>query len=199
MNRSISLLLAALALPLAVVAPEPAAAQFGGDSKAPVDIAANQFQAHANQCSSRWSGDAEVLQDNSRLRANTLDVYYKVLGAARPGGGGNCGDPDHYDADGDVFYVTPTEIVRGDHAIYNADAKTILFTGQVVVARGKDVMAGTRLLIHTDTREATMESDVTGRGRSGRVRAVLFPNAAQGGGAGGLQPPKPPPPRQHGA
>jgi hypothetical protein len=44
-----------------------------------------------------------------------------------------------------------------------------------------------------------MESDVTGRGRSGRVRAVLFPNAAQGGGAGGLQPPKPPPPRQHGA
>jgi len=139
------------------------------------------------------------VQDDARLRANSIDTYSKIKSGGQPGAGGAvCGSPERYEADGDVYYVTRTEVVRGDHAVFSVDDKTILVTGQVVVARGKDVMAGTRLLIHTDTREADMESGVTGAGKAGRVQAVLFPSNAQGGG-GGLQPPRPPPPRPHGA
>ena len=72
----------------------------------------------------------------------------------------------------------------------------------MVVAQGKNVIAGTRLVINTDTGVATMASNVTGRGKSGRVRAVLYPNQSQGGAAkaasgssAGCSAPVPPPPR----
>jgi len=195
-------LLTSFAAPLVLVAPGGALAQLSGSSTAPVDITADRQDFQANQCMTRWSGDAEALQENSRLRADSINVYTKVLSSGGAGSSGpKCGATDRMEADGDVFYVTPTQVVRGDHAVYTADTKTIVFTGQVVVAQGKNVVAATRLTIHTDTHEATMESDVTGRGQSGRVHAVLYPNNGVGepGFAGGLQPPKPPPPRRHGA
>jgi lipopolysaccharide export system protein LptA len=34
------------------------------------------------------------------------------------GGKGGCGDVDHVEADGDVYFVTPEQTVRGDHAVY---------------------------------------------------------------------------------
>jgi len=106
------------------------------------------------------------------------------------------------EADGQVYYVTPNEVVKGDHAIYTADDKTIIVTGDVVVAQGKNVSAGTKLVINTDTGVATMASNVTGRGKAGRVRTVVYPNQSQTGAAaksgeksGGLKPPVPPPAR----
>jgi lipopolysaccharide export system protein LptA len=105
------------------------------------------------------------------------------------------------EADGQVYYVTPNQIVKGDHAIYSAGDKTIIVTGDVVVAQGKNVTAGARLVINTDTSVATMASNVTGRGKAGRVRTVVYPNqtqtgaAAKSGAGGGLKAPVPPPPR----
>lgn len=203
MNRPTAFLaLTCLFVPLVLAAPRRADAQLSGSSTAPVDITADHTEFQANQCMSRWSGNAEALQETSRLRANTIDVFGKVLGGARTATSGpNCGETDHMVADGEVYYVTPTQIVKGDRAVYTADAKTIVFTGQVVVAQGKNVIAGTRLLIHTDTHEATMEAGATGRGQPDRVRAVLYPKSTPGaaGDTGGLQPPTPPPPRRHGA
>jgi lipopolysaccharide export system protein LptA len=153
-----------------------------------------------------YTGAVEVLQKNDRLRSDSLKVFTKQLGPSRSSDSGpNCGDTDHIDADGGVYYVTPKEIVKADHAVYNADAKTVVFTGQVIVAQGKNVMAGTRFLIHTDTHDAQMESDVTGRGNPGRVRSIIYPKSASGAPGtatsppGSPSPPTPPPPRQHGA
>ncbi len=102
------------------------------------------------------------------------------------------------EADGSVYYVTPDRVVKGDHAVYSADSKTIVVTGQVVVAQGKNVSAGTRLTINTDLGQATMESSVKGRGALGRVRTVLYPSTEGPAGAPtNLEPPKPPPPRNH--
>ena len=200
MNRLKALGLASLVAPMILSAPQVADAQLFGSSSAPLDIAADHNDFQPNDCVTHYSGSVEVLRENSRLRSDRLNVFSKVKGATHAGDTDvNCGELDRIEAEGDVFYVTPKQVVRGDHAVYSADAKTIVITGQVVVAEGKNVTAGDRLLIHTDTHEATMESDNAGRGQSGRVRAVIYPKSAQGGPDGGLQPPVPPPPRQHGA
>ena len=127
----------------------------------------------------------------SRLRANVLKIYSK----AKDGGG--CGGLDRMEADGSVYYVTPTQVVKGDHAVYTAADSTIVLTGaDVVAAQGKNVIAGSKLTINTKTGQATMQSDVRGRGRPGRVRAVLYPQSG-GTQGGGLLAPVPPPPRRH--
>jgi len=185
-----------------------AVAQLSPQSNAPVDITADQLDVQNQKCLAIYTGDAEALQDTSRLRANTINIYNKTL-PPHPGaqntsgepGAANCGQLDRMEADGQVYYVTPNEIVKGDHAIYNANDKTIVVTGDVVVAQGKNVSAGSRLVINTDTGIATFSSNVTGRGKAGRVRTVVYPNQNQSGAAkggessGGLKPPVAPPAR----
>ncbi len=197
MNRLTALFaLTTLAAPLACAAPGAAWAQLAASSKAPVDVTADQLVVENAQCLASYKGAAEALQDTSRLRADTITVYNKML-APHSGGGSNCGQLDRMEAEGSVYYVTPDKVVKGDHAVYSADAKTITVTGQVVVAQGKNVMAGTRLVINTDLGQATMESAVKGRGATGRVRSVLYPNDSAPTQAG-LEAPKPPAPRNHG-
>jgi len=200
----------AIGLLLGVLAAAGAAvAQLAPSSNAPVDITADQLDVQSQKCTAIYNGDAEALQDTSRLRANTINIYYKTLppksGAQTPSSGPgsqNCGLLDRMEADGQVYYVTPNQIVRGDHATYTDGNKTIVVTGDVVVAQGKNVTAGSKLVINTDTGVATMASGVTGRGKAGRVRSVIYPNQSQSGaakaangGSGGLKAPVPPPPR----
>jgi lipopolysaccharide export system protein LptA len=205
---ALGLLLGAVALSGAGAA----MAQLSPQSNGPVDISADQLDVQNQKCMAIYTGDAEALQDTSRLRANTINIYYKPLpshaaaegGKDSAGGPGSqsCGGLDRMEADGQVYYVTPNQIVKGDHGVYTKDDKTIIVTGDVVIAQGKNVTAGTRLVINTDTGIATMVSDVKGRGKAGRVRTVVYPNQSQTGAAaksgdksGGLKAPVAPPPR----
>jgi len=209
MNRSAAYsTLFSLVAALGVAGAGAAMAQLAPASSAPVDVTADQLQVENQKCLATYSGDAEALQATSRLRANVINIYFKALpshGDGQSQSNQNCGQLDHMEADGQVYYVTPDQIVKGDHAVYSADSKTIVVTGGVVVAQGRNVSSGTRLVINTDTGVANMESDVHGRGQPGRVRAVFYPNQSLSGAAahdapsgGGLKAPVPPPPRKHG-
>jgi lipopolysaccharide export system protein LptA len=210
MNRkAISLALLPIAATLALTVGQGARAQLAPSSNAPVDVTADQLEVQNQKCVAIYSGDAEALQATSRLRANVIDIYFKTLpprAGAQPGPNGqnNCGQLDRMEADGAVYYVTPDQVVKGDHGVYSADTKTIVVTGDVVVAQGRNVSSGTHLVINTDTGVANFTSDVTGRGKTGRVRAVLYPNQPQSGAAANASPagapraPVPPPPRRHG-
>jgi lipopolysaccharide export system protein LptA len=175
MNRPTALLrLMTIVAPLAFIAAGVVHAQLASSSKAPVDITADQLEVQNTQCLTVWRGSAEALQDTSRLRANTLNIYNKVLGGHGGAGAQNCGQLDRMEADGSVYYVTPNRVVRGDHAVYTAGDKTIIMTGDVVATQCQNVISGTRLMINTQTGEATMVSEPSAH--KGRVRAVLYPN-----------------------
>ena len=155
----------------------PASAQIG-DSNAPVDITADSAEVINSQCVAIWSGSAEALQGQSRLRAERIKVYSQQRGSA-------CGPTQRIEAEGQVFYVTPTQTARGDAAVYDQGADTIVITGNVIIVQGRNVARGDRLTIRVSTRQATMESNVHGRGNGNRVRGVFYPGA--GGGLGVAQ------------
>src|ERR1700722_11190156 len=127
-----------------------AQAQIAPSSNGPIDITADNGTLVNSTCEATWSGAAEALQGNSRLRANTIKAFLKKKPAAAagqpsaaasgPGGAANpsdCGATERIEADGNVFYVTPDQVAHGDHAVYSADADQIVMTGDVIVVQGE--------------------------------------------------------------
>ena len=187
MNRLAAVTLSATLLS-AALAPQVGRAQIAPEGKGPVDITADQLTGHNKDCEAIYTGNAEALQGTSRLRANEMDFFNKKLPNPHPGANADanptCGELDSMVADGNVFYVTPERVVKGDHAIYTADNTTIVMTGaEVIATQGKNVVSGTKLTINTTTGLATMVNEKTGRGDKARVHSVLYPQEQKPGAA----------------
>jgi lipopolysaccharide export system protein LptA len=156
----------------------PAAAQLARNSDAPVDITADELEVAQNQCTSIWRGNAEAMQADSRLRAQTLKATFAAKAnrpAAGAGATGACGDLIRMEAEGSVFYVTPQQRVRGDAATYDATSETIVMTGDVVAVQGQNVLRGTRMVFNLKTGEGKMMGGASGRNAPNRPRGVFFP------------------------
>ncbi|MEO6338518.1 MAG: LptA/OstA family protein [Caulobacteraceae bacterium] len=164
-----------------------AMAQQGGagglsKSSSPIDISADQGETISAENRATFRGNVEVKQDDGRLRTPVLDIFYvKGTGApadpAAPAGTGGQ-KIERMEAEGPVFYITPTQTARGDHGTYIAATDTITLTGNVVVAQDKNVLQGEKLVIETKTGRSTMMSSAQGRNASGRVRGVFYPNSS---------------------
>jgi lipopolysaccharide export system protein LptA len=157
----------------------PAAAQIATNSKAPVDVTADQLETANAECKATWSGKAEALQDTARLRADVLRIFNKK-GPAKGGdpakaGGQACGDMDRMEAEGSVYYVTSKgEKVRANRAVYEAGSTTITMIGDVIAVQGQNVLRGDRMVFNTDTGEGKMEGGA-GAGSKTRPRGVFYP------------------------
>lgn len=128
----------------------------------PVQIEADSVDIRPQDNLILLTGNAVVIQDGAALRSNTLRVVYD----GQPGAAGS--QVDRVLADTEVFYVTQTERVRGDSALYDARANQITIRGRVIVTQGQSVLEGSELVVNTVTRASRM------RGVDGRVRAVFF-------------------------
>ncbi len=60
------------------------------------------------------------------------------------------------EADGPVYYTTPQQTARGDHATYDAASNLIVMTGNVVLVQDKNVVQGERLVVDTDTNHSQL-------------------------------------------
>lgn len=143
--------------------------------KGPIDITGDHMEVRDAEHVIAWKGRVEALQNDSRMRSDLLNIYYKAAGkgprtAKASGPGAGFGDIDRMEAQGDVYFVTPTEVARGDKAVYTAADNTIVITGNVVLTRGEDVGRGTRLVIDLATNHATLEG-----GPTGRPRVIVYP------------------------
>jgi lipopolysaccharide export system protein LptA len=175
---------AALALPIV-----PARAQIA-PGNGPIDFTADQLELIDAQHLAIWKGNVQVVQNGNRLVSDVLNVYYTgrpaqpgapvapAKPAAAPGApagiGSNWGDVEKLVADGHVFYVSPEQTARGDHALYEAAPDTITMTGDVVVVQGQNVVKGDKLIIDVKTNHANLVSNVQGRNHPERVRGVFY-------------------------
>ncbi|MGZ6016629.1 MAG: LptA/OstA family protein [Phenylobacterium sp.] len=156
----------------------PAAAQIATHSKAPVDIVADEASTNNSGCEATWSGNAEALQDNARLRADVIKIFNKPS-AAKPAKSGTtgsgCGELDRLEAHGNVYIVKPDQRVRGDHAVYEAGSTTVTVTGDVVAIQGQNVLRGDKMVFNTDTGQGQVVGKAKGRGAKDRPRGVFYP------------------------
>jgi lipopolysaccharide export system protein LptA len=142
-----------------------ASAQQAARSGGPVEVAAQDLAYDPASLVTILTGNASVTQDGAVLRAPRIRVTYLR------GAGGASGNIDKVYTEGETFYVTPNERIRGDRAIFDAPANTVQFIGNVTAVQGQNVLRGSLLTLNTKTRASTM------RGIDGRVRAVFFPSS----------------------
>ena len=145
-------------------------------SNAPVDITANEAEVQQENKLTIWRGEVEALQGTNRLRTPELTVYYNGASGGTPGGMGGI---QKMEAKGPVYLVTPTQSAKGDHGTYMAADDTFTLTGNVILMQDKNVVRGERLVVQQKTGQSTLYASSQGRGSSGRVRGVFYPNQNQ--------------------
>lgn len=161
--------LAALALLAFAAAPAatPARAQFAADSDAPIDIGADTADYQPGVAV--LSGQVDVRQADVRILADRMRIY--------SAGGGD--DPTQgitrIEADGNFYYLTPNQEVRGTAGLYEAASETFTVTGDVILLQGDNVVTGERLIYDLTTEQARVVGTCQGRrcGREGRVRILI--------------------------
>jgi lipopolysaccharide export system protein LptA len=139
----------------------------------PIDVSSDDFEIFDAENRAVYTGDVNVTRGNTRLRADRIDIFF-VRNAT-----GGFDSFERFEAVGDVFYVTPNEIARGDRGIYDLVNGRITLTGDVVLTQGCNVSTGEQLVADLDGGSARLTSG-TGPTQNERVRSVFFdtPNGA---------------------
>lgn len=161
-----------------------------GDSSTPVDISANNQETINSKCITIFTGNVEVLQNGSRMRASQVTIY----SAKKPGAENACGAAQRVEAEGPVYLVSENQNARGDHAVFTYNNNIAVLTGNVVVTKGKDVATGDKLTVNTKTNDSQLESNAPGRAAQRRVRAVFYTEDNKNDASASAQ--TPPAPRQ---
>lgn len=170
---------AGLAVVLASGAASGQAASGGqrfGQPGAPIDVSADSTQVFQTERRIVYKGSVEALQGQTRLRTPQLTIFYNnnnaVKGQPAPAAGGSAGAVSRMEAEGPVYFVTPTQSAKGDKGFFDAASDTITLAGNVTLLQDKNVATGDKLVMNQKTGEVTL----TGGGRSGRVRGVFYQN-----------------------
>jgi len=132
----------------------------------PLFISSENFEAFESEGRAVYSGNVNAVRGDARLRADRVEIFFD------PGQSGAGGQFNRLAAFGEVYYITPEEVARGDRGEYDVQAEVITLTGDVVLTRGCNVSTGDRLL----ARVAEGYTELTGGAAEsgGRVRSVFF-------------------------
>lgn len=156
------MMLRALTL-LAVLIAGPVAAQtvaFGGikaDTKAPVEIAADNLRVDQSTGQATMTGNVVIGQGEMRLSADSVTVTYA---------GESQQKIKSLHATGQVTLVNGPDAAEAQDAVYHVENGTVTLTGNVIMTQGQNVLSGEKMDIDLATGSANV---------SGRVRTVLQP------------------------
>ncbi|KAA0968544.1 OstA family protein [Aureimonas fodinaquatilis] len=196
MNRFVKLMvaLAVMALPSAVYAQQGGFGEnFGGlqvQGDQPITIESNQLDVDDANSIATFSGDVEVVQGETMMRAAKLIVHYVrkaqdgAQAVATSNMPGNSSDIDRLEAEGDVYVKSTDQVATANRADFDMKTQIVVMSGDVVLTQGPNVATGCRLTIHMETSVAQLQSRDCGGAAApagGRVRMLLSPNSQPNG------------------
>lgn len=135
-------------------------------SNQPIAFGADDGEQTTDRISLR--GRAEITQGQNRLRAEAITAYRDAQGQFT-----------RVEATGTVYFVTPTQSMRGDRAVYTLANGELVVTGNVILNQGKNVLTGGRLTYNVNTDAATMSGAPRGEGAGSRIQGVFYPDGTR--------------------
>lgn len=169
--------IAAGAFVLAAFAAAPAHAQLS-EGGGPVSYSANNLEYFDSERRLVLVGDVDIVQNDARLRADRITMYFSSSSGGNAAGGAQqglgSGDIERLIAEGEVYYIRPSQDARGDRAEYNVAQDSVTFTGNVIVMSDENVIRGNTLILQIGSRRTTIRP-----GAGQRVRGVFVPSEGQ--------------------
>jgi lipopolysaccharide export system protein LptA len=143
---------------LSVMSLTGAAAAQISNSNAPVEVTAGRMEALRSEGRAIYTENVNAVQGETRILTDRLTIV--CAQEETPPGQvetDDCEEIVQMIAEGNVFYTTPNERIRGDRAEYDYRTDTITVTGDVIMSRGTDgVIRGTRLVYNVTEGRATI-------------------------------------------
>lgn len=169
-------MLAAGALVAMAFSPAPASAQLS-EGGGPVSYSASNLEYFDAERRLVLTGDVDIVQADARLRADRITLYFSASSGGGAGGGQGLGsgDIERMIAEGEVYYVRPSQSARGNRAVYEVASDSVTFTGNVVIASDENVIRGDTLVLQIGSRRTTIRPQ-----QGQRVRGVFVPTERQG-------------------
>ena len=153
----------------------PASAQLSGKG-GPIQVKAERSEVLDRQKQVIITGNVDIVQADTALRADKVVLSYTGGGATRTSGiGGSFGDIKSMQATGNVFYLTPELKATGETGVYDAVNETIKLDGkEVILQRGEDFATGKCLVMNLKEGRTDLYGSPCGTERaSGRVVFVI--------------------------
>ena len=162
-------LVISMVLPMAFAS--TAQAQFSSGSSAPINITADTADYLGTV--TVLSGGVDVRQGDVRVLADKMKIYSEA--------GGSITDNafNRVVAQGNFYYLTPEQNVRGNAGVYTKANDTFVVTGDVILKQEDgNVITGNKLVYNLTTKNAKVVGTCKGRkcGSKGRVN-ILIKNA----------------------
>lgn len=169
--KAAAFIFAAGAFALAALAPAPAHAQLS-EGGGPVSYSADNLEYFDGERRLVLTGDVDIVQNDARLRADRITLFFSGSSGGGQGGqqGLGSGDIERMIAEGEVYYVRPSQSARGNRAVYEIARDSVTFSGNVVVASDENVIRGETLVLQIGSRRTTIRP-TPGQ----RVRGVFVP------------------------
>lgn len=155
-------LIATLAMPLT------AHAQFDTRSNAPTKITADLADYQSDR--TILTGAVDVRQGDVRILADKMTVF------TSGSGGLNAGSFNKIIAEGNFYYLTSDQEVRGEGGIYTKEDETFVVSGDVILKQADgNVVTGEKLYYNLETQSARVVGTCQGRkcGATGRVNILI--------------------------
>lgn len=156
--------------------PLTARAQFVSGSNASTSMTADHAEHQGNI--TVLTGQVDVRQGDVRVLADRMEMY-------RPSTGGLAqSDFSRVVAEGNFYYLTPEQELRGEKGVYTKQDDTFVVTGNVILKQaGGNVITGDKLYYNLVTRDARVVGTCKGRrcGSEGRVNILIKNTQANSG------------------
>lgn len=150
-----------------MVMPATAYAQFNAGSNAPTTITADKADYQGEM--TILTGGVDVRQGDVRIVADKMTVFTS-------GGGLTESNFDRIVAEGNFYYLTADQEVRGENGVYTKEDDTFLVSGGVILKQQDgNVVTGDKLYYNLTTRNARVVGTCEGRkcGSEGRVNILI--------------------------
>ena len=151
-------------------------------------------------------GDAVVIRDTKRMRADVLTAHMTKDKPKPAGGKAGCanrrsseaGAPlggeegsriSRVDAQGNVIVSTETDVGRGDYGVYNAETGIVTLLGNVTITRGPNALRGQYAVIDLNNNISRMMAAPAAPGAApGRVEGLFVRQESPPGSGSGAPP-----------
>ncbi|MCV0394979.1 MAG: LptA/OstA family protein [Rhizobiaceae bacterium] len=143
--------------------------QLDGDQ--PIQIESDRLEVRENENIAIFTGNVNVVQGQTQLKAGRMTVYYSPNGNGTVTGGTS--SIERLEVENKVYLRSENQVATGDSGTFNMLTEEMVLLGkEVVLTEDDNIVVGCKLTVHMATGQARLDSC-----EGGRVRTLLSPQS----------------------